>query len=110
MQGRDSTGAKKKNLEEMIAEAKESAGHMEILEVTSAAERFAAKSLPKTEAQKAFAAVLALPKISSVRKIDKLVKETKVCAFHGDGPTNAEVVGAAALLAEDGGAGTGGTG
>jgi len=99
----EDNAAEKKKLEEAIAEAKESAGDMEVLEATSAAARFAAKSLPKTEARKAYAAVLALPKISSGRKIDTLVEEARVCAFHGDGPANAEVVGAAALLAEDGG-------
>lgn len=79
-------------LEKKVEEAKESAGDMEVLDARLEIARFAAKSLSKEEALEAYEKVLALPKLSSGKKIDALMEESRVASFYGDTQKNAELI------------------
>lgn len=79
-------------LEKKVEEAKESAGDMEVLDAWLEIARFAAKSLSKEEALEAYETVLALPKLSSGKKIDALMEESRVASFYGDTQKNAELI------------------
>ena len=59
-----------KDLEAKVAEAKESAGDMEVMDARVEVARFAAKSLTEKEALEAYKKLLELPKVSSGKKID----------------------------------------
>mmetsp|Transcript_14606 Transcript_14606/g.31664 ORF Transcript_14606/g.31664 Transcript_14606/m.31664 type:complete len:441 (+) Transcript_14606:76-1398(+) len=94
---------KMEELEKKVDEAKENAGDMEVLDARFDVARFAAKSLSKDEALDAYEKVLALPKLSSGKKIDCLMEGARVALFHGDNKKTAELIEKAAKLAEDGG-------
>mmetsp|Transcript_2029 Transcript_2029/g.2849 ORF Transcript_2029/g.2849 Transcript_2029/m.2849 type:complete len:428 (-) Transcript_2029:520-1803(-) len=91
------------SLEKKEEEAKESAGDMEVLDAKLEQARFAAKSLSKDEAIEAYDKVVALPKLSSGKKIDALMECSRVASFHGDDKKNAELLDQATKLAADGG-------
>lgn len=80
------------SLEKKEEEAKESAGDMEVLDAKLEQARFAAKSLSKDEAIEAYDKVVALPKLSSGKKIDALMECSRVASFHGDDKKNAELL------------------
>ena len=90
-------------LEKKVEEAKENAGDMEVLDARFDVARFAAKCLSKDEALEAYEKVLALPKLSSGKKIDCLMESARVALFHSDNKKTAELIEKAVKLAEDGG-------
>lgn len=90
-------------LEEKVAEAKENAGDMEVLDARFKKARFAAKSLSKDKALKAYNEVLSLPKLSSGKKIDALMETSRVASFYSDWKVNREKIDKAVKLALDGG-------
>jgi len=92
-----------KSLEQKVEDAKENAGDMEVLDARFEIARFAAKSLSKDEALGAFEKVLALPKLSSGKKMDALMETARVASFYGDLKKSLELIGEAQKLADDGG-------
>eukprot|EP00591_Stephanopyxis_turris_P003560 CAMPEP_0195521606 /NCGR_PEP_ID=MMETSP0794_2-20130614/19026_1 /TAXON_ID=515487 /ORGANISM="Stephanopyxis turris, Strain CCMP 815" /LENGTH=439 /DNA_ID=CAMNT_0040651191 /DNA_START=141 /DNA_END=1460 /DNA_ORIENTATION=+ len=90
-------------LEKKVEEARESAGDMEVLSARFDVARFAAKSLSKEEALKAYEDIVALPKLSSGKTIDAIMESARVASFHGDTKTNTELVDKAVKMANDGG-------
>ena len=79
-------------LEKKVEEAKESAGDMEVLAARLEVARFAAKSLTKEAALEAYEKVLALPKLSSGKKIDALMESSRVASFYGDTKKDGELI------------------
>lgn len=79
-------------LENKVKKAKESAGDMEVLDARLEIARFAAKSLNKEDALEAYDKVLALPKLSTGKKIDALMEASRVASFHGDTQKNDELI------------------
>jgi 26S proteasome regulatory subunit N7 len=76
-----------KHLEELEAkvdEAKESAGDMEVMDARVQIARFAAKSLSEAQTLDAYKKLLALPKVSSGKKIDSMMESSRVASFYGD--------------------------
>jgi len=92
-------------LEAAVEEAKESAGDMEVMEARVAIARFAAKSLSEKEALGAYEKLLALPKVSSGKKIDALMESARVASFYGDTVKADELIDRADKMANDGGGG-----
>jgi len=78
------------SLEEKVAESKENAGDMEVLEARIQVAKFAAKSLGKEEALAAYQKVLDLPKLSSGKQMDALMEQSRISSFYGDVVRNAE--------------------
>lgn len=81
-----------KDLEEKVAEAKESAGDMEVMDARVEVARFAAKSLTEEEALEAYKKLLELPKVSSGKKIDAVMESSRVASFYGDTKKTSESV------------------
>lgn len=94
-----------KDLEEKVAEAKESAGDMEVMDARVEVARFAAKSLTEEEALEAYKKLLELPKVSSGKKIDAVMESSRVASFYGDTKKTSESVDTAQKMATDGGGG-----
>mmetsp|Transcript_31295 Transcript_31295/g.30139 ORF Transcript_31295/g.30139 Transcript_31295/m.30139 type:complete len:423 (-) Transcript_31295:282-1550(-) len=92
-----------KSLEQKVEDAKENAGDMEVLDARFEIARFAAKSLSKDEALNAYDKVLALPKLSSGKKMDALMESARVSSFYGDLKKSLESIEKAQKLADDGG-------
>jgi len=92
-----------KEFEEKVEEVKENAGDMEVLDARLLAARYAAKSLSKDSAVEMYEKVLALPKLSSGKKIDALMECARVASFYGDLKKNIELIEKASKLAQDGG-------
>ena len=88
-------------LKDAIETAKEEAGDMEVLEASLEYAKFAFESLSKDEALEAYAKVLELPKLSSGKKIDVLMKRARVASFYGDTKLMTELVDSATKLAND---------
>jgi hypothetical protein len=79
-------------LESKVEEAKESAGDMEVMDARLEIARFATKCLSKEEALGAYKKLLALPKISSGKKIDSLMESSRVASFYGDAAKSDEFI------------------
>lgn len=92
-----------KELEAAVEEAIESAGDMEVMDARVAVARFAAKSMSEKEAIGAYDKVLALPKVSSGKKIDSLMASARVASFYADTAATDDFVDRAHKLAEAGG-------
>jgi len=92
---------KVKELQDAIVTAKEEAGDMEVLGASLAYAKFAFESLSKEEALEGYAKVLELPKLSSGKKIDVLMKRARVASFYGDTKLMTELVDSATKLAND---------
>jgi 26S proteasome regulatory subunit N7 len=92
-----------KSLEQKVEDAKENAGDMEVLDARFEIARYAAKSLYKDEALKAYEKVLELPKLSSGKKMDALMESARVASFYGDLKKSLELIAKAQKLADDGG-------
>lgn len=92
-----------KELEEKVDEAVESAGDMEVMDARVAVARFAAKSLSEKEAVEAYDKVLALPKVSSGKKIDSLMVSARIASFYSDTAATDVLMDKAHKLAEAGG-------
>lgn len=88
----DKHKATMEEIEKEVEEAKESAGDMEVLDARLKGARFAAKSMGKEEALDAYDKVLALPKLSSGKKIDALMECSRVASFHGDTLKNEQLL------------------
>jgi len=73
-----------KELEQKVEEAKENAGDMEVMDARVTIARFAAKSLSKEEALKAYQDLLDVPKVSSGKKIDAMMESSRIASFYGD--------------------------
>lgn len=101
----EKNAAHDKELEAKVAEAKESAGDMEVMDARVQVARFAAKSLTKDDALEAYKKLLELPKISSGKKIDALMESSRVASFYGDTVKSAEFVDSAQKVATEGGGG-----
>jgi len=84
-----------------VEDARENAGDMEVLEARFAVARFAAKSLSSKEALEAYSLVVALPKLSSGKKIDALMEAARVASFYGNLDKNSELIQDAMRLAGD---------
>uniref|UniRef100_A0A7S2KT83 PCI domain-containing protein n=1 Tax=Leptocylindrus danicus TaxID=163516 RepID=A0A7S2KT83_9STRA len=93
--------AKKKELEESIATAREEAGDMEVLESSLKLAKFSFQSLSKDEALEAYRKVVELPKLSSGKKIDVLMERARVASFYGDTKLMAELVDTSTKMAGD---------
>lgn len=93
------------SLEAKVAEAKESAGDMEVMDARVEIARFAAKSLTKDKALEAYQTLLDLSKISSGKKIDALMESSRVASFYHDSKKSAELIDSAQKLATEGGGG-----
>jgi len=94
---------KLKELEEAVEEAMESAGDMEVMDARLAVAQFASQALSEKEALAAYEKVLALPKVSSGKKIDSLMACARVASFYGDTAATDEFMDRAHKLAEAGG-------
>lgn len=99
----DKNAATLKLLEVAVDEAVESAGDMEVMDARVAVARFAAKSLSEKEALEAYEKVLALPKVSSGKKIDSLMASARVASFYSDTKATDDIMDRAHKLAEAGG-------
>lgn len=89
-----------KTLEAKVAEAKENAGAMEVLDARFQVARFAAKSMTKDEALGAYQKVLDLPKLSTGKQMDALMEQARIASFYGDVAKNAKYVKQISKLAE----------
>ena len=94
---------KLKELEAAVEEAVESAGDMEVMDARLAVARFASRALSQKEALAAYDKVLALPKVSSGKKIDSLMACARVASFYSDTAGADNFVDRAHRLAEAGG-------
>lgn len=99
----DKNAAAVKDLEAAVEEAIESAGDMEVMDARVAIARFASKSLSQAEALAAYEKVLALPKVSSGKKIDSLMACARVASFYSDTSAADAFMERAHKLAEAGG-------
>ena len=99
----DKNAAKLKELEAAVEEAIESAGDMEVMDARVEVARFASKSLSQSEALAAYEKVLALPKVSSGKKIDSLMACARVASFYSDTSAADAFMDRAHKLAEVGG-------
>jgi len=97
----DRNKEKYSELEKAIEEARENAGDMEVLEARFAVARFAAKSLSSKEALEAYSLVVALPKLSSGKKIDAFMEAARVASFYGNLDKNSELIQDAMRLEGD---------
>eukprot|EP00571_Detonula_confervacea_P016682 CAMPEP_0172309772 /NCGR_PEP_ID=MMETSP1058-20130122/10618_1 /TAXON_ID=83371 /ORGANISM="Detonula confervacea, Strain CCMP 353" /LENGTH=471 /DNA_ID=CAMNT_0013022455 /DNA_START=166 /DNA_END=1581 /DNA_ORIENTATION=+ len=73
-----------KSLNDAVTQAKEEAGDMEVLHAYMDIARYSAKSSTKESAVEAYAAVLALPKLSVGKKLDAHLELARVCSFWND--------------------------
>ena len=87
-----------KELEKKVEEAKENAGDMEVMDARVAIARFAAKSMNKEEALKAYQDLLDLPKVSSGKKIDAMMESSRVASFHGDQSKSSDFIDSVRLV------------
>jgi hypothetical protein len=85
-----------------IQVATESAGDMEVLDAHVAVAQFKAKAYSKEHAIAAYEAILALPKISSGKKIDILMSAARVSSFFNDVVLTDEYLHRATIMAESG--------
>jgi hypothetical protein len=92
-----------KELEVTIEEAVESAGDMEVLDAHIAVAQYKAKAYSKDETIASYETILALPKISSGKKIDILMSVARVTSFYNDLQLTDEYLSRATTLAEAGG-------
>ena len=99
----DKNAAKLKELEAAVEEAIECAGDMEVMDARVEVARFASKSLSQSEALAAYEKVLALPKVSSGKKIDSLMACARVASFYSDTSAADAFMDRAHKLAEVGG-------
>jgi len=95
--------AKLKELEDDVEQAIESAGDMEVMDARVMVARFSSKSLTQAEALAAYEKVLALPKVSSGKKIDSLMACARVASFYSDTAAADAFMDRAHKLAEAGG-------
>jgi 26S proteasome regulatory subunit N7 len=86
-----------------VEEAIESAGDMEVMDARVEIARFASKCLSQSEALAAYEKVLALPKVSSGKKIDSLMACARVASFYSDTSAADSFMDRAQKLAEVGG-------
>eukprot|EP00934_Nitzschia_sp_Nitz4_P000264 Nitzschia sp. Nitz4//scaffold70_size99833//23601//25011//NITZ4_004588-RA/size99833-snap-gene-0.129-mRNA-1//1//CDS//3329557114//264//frame0 len=91
------------SLEDKVEEAKENAGDMEVLDARVSIARFAAKSMSKDQAIEAYEKLLALPKISTGKKVDAWMELARVASFYGDHKKSADFIDSAQKLASEGG-------
>lgn len=94
-----------KELEEKVEEAKESAGDMEVMDARIDVARFAAQSLSLDEAQEAYNKLLELPKISSGKKIDCLMENSRLASYYNEHSKSDEFIDRAHKLATEGSGG-----
>lgn len=71
-------------LSTLVTNATEEAGDMEVLQAKMDIARYAAKSCTKEEALKAYEEVVALPKLSTGKKMDAFLEMARVASFWGD--------------------------
>jgi len=90
-------------LESKVAEARDSAGDMEVLDARRRVARFASRSLSLEEAWTAYDRLLALPKLSRGKQMDALLEQSRVANFYDDLKRTAECLDKAQKLADDGG-------
>ena len=99
----DKNATNVQELETAAEEALESAGDMEVMDARVAVAVFASKSLSQAEALAAYEKVLALPKVSSGKKIDSLMACARVASFYSDTSAADAFMDRAHKLAEAGG-------
>lgn len=71
-------------LEKAVEVAKEESGDMEVLDARMEVAKFAAKTMSKEKTLDMYNQVLALPKLSSGKKMDALMEYARVSCFYGD--------------------------
>ena len=91
------------NLEEAIQVATESAGDMEVLDAHIALAQYKAKAYGKEDTIAAYETILALPKVSSGKKIDLFMSVARITSFYNDTKKTDEYLHRAMTLAEVGG-------
>ena len=77
---------KLETLEAAVVRAQEQAGDMEVLEARVAVARWAAQAGTYEQAQEAYELVLALPKLSSNKKVDVWMEQSRLALFYGKDP------------------------
>jgi len=92
-----------KGLEAKVAEAQENAGDMEVLDGRFAVAVFMAKSGTKEDALAAYQKVVDLPKLSSGKRMDALMEQSRIASFYGDISMNKNYVKEIAKLADESG-------
>lgn len=92
-----------KTLNDAVTIAKEEAGDMEVLHAYMDIARYSAKSSTKEAAVEAYAAVLALPKLSVGKKLDAHLEMARVCSFWGDYKKMSDTLDGAAKAMASGG-------
>ena len=92
-----------KILRQNITKAKDEAGDMEVLRAHMDVARYCAKCTTKEMALSAYEEVVALPKLSTGKKLDAYLEMTRVCSFWGDWKTMNETLTKAAKVIEKGG-------
>ena len=90
-------------LEQAIEVATESAGDMEVLDAHIAMAQYKAKAYSKDETIAAYETILALPKVSSGKKIDLLMSVARITSFYNDIEQTDTYLHRAMTLAEAGG-------
>ena len=90
-------------LEQAIEVATESAGDMEVLDAHIAMAQYKAKAYSKDETIAAYETILALPKVSSGKKIDLLMSVARITSFYNDIEQTDTYLHRAMSLAEAGG-------
>lgn len=89
--------------EDAIQVATESAGDMEVLDAHIALAQYKAKAYSKDDTIAAYETILALPKVSSGKKIDLLMSVARITSFYSDIEKTDEYLQRAMTLAEVGG-------
>ena len=90
-------------LQERVIKASEEMGDMEVLSAKLTIARYCTKCLSKEEALKAYKEVLALPKLSTGKKLDALLEMSRVASFWGDTSSLSLYLTQASSIVEKGG-------
>lgn len=92
-----------KSLNDEVTKAKDESGDMEVLHAYMDIARYSARCSTKESALDAYAAVVALPKLSVGKKLDAHLEMARVCSFWGDYKKMKETLEGAAKAIADGG-------